>query len=60
MANITLRSIVPAVNVRVAILALGGHVGEHRIHVALLARHIRMHSAKRITGFAVIELWMAP
>lgn len=45
-----------AVNVSVAVLALGAHVREHRLHVTLGAGHGLVHSAQWIPRLVVIKL----
>jgi hypothetical protein len=55
MALLAIRSQLPLVNVRVAVLASLSNVSEHWLHVALHARHGLMHPAQRILGLIVIE-----
>lgn len=59
VAAVALRSILPSVQVGVAILAVATHVGKNRIDVTLLARHSGMHAAQGVPGFAVIEFRLA-
>lgn len=56
--GMTLRAIrahPPLVNVGMAVLAVLSHRGKDRFDVALRARHLLMHAAKRILGFVVVE-----
>jgi hypothetical protein len=59
MAKLALRSVFPPVKVGMAILAVAAHVAEHRIDVAFLARHFRMHAAQGIPSLVVIKLGLA-
>ena len=43
-------------HVRVAVLAIFGHVRKDRLYMALRALHFFVHAPQRIPGFAVIEL----
>jgi hypothetical protein len=56
VAQVALCSISPAVNVRMAILAIPANIREYRMRVALLAGHGCVQSAQGITGFVVIEV----
>ena len=55
MAEVTLRSIFAAVNIRVAVLALFADVGEDEIGVAIPARHLGVHSAQCKPRLAMFE-----
>lgn len=55
VALLAIRSQLPLVNVGMAILAALAHVREHRLHVALDARHRLVHAAQRVAGLIVIE-----
>src|ERR1700693_4098134 len=59
VAEVALRSILPSVQIGVAILAVAPYVGKRRIDVTLLARHSGMHTAQGVTGSAVIEFRLA-
>jgi hypothetical protein len=56
VALCTVRAHLPAVDVRVAILAVFPGVRKHRFDMALRALHFFVHSAKRIFRLVVIEL----
>lgn len=56
MALFAVGAHLPLVNVRVTIRALGTHIGEHHLGVALGASHALMHSAQRVLGGVVVEL----
>lgn len=56
--GVTLRAIrshFPLVNIGMTILAGLSHVSEYGLGVALYARNLLMHSAKRILSFIVVE-----
>ena len=59
VAEVALRSILPSVQIGVAILAVATHVGKNRIDVTLLARQVRVHAAQGVPGSAVIEIRLA-
>ena len=56
VAQIALRSILPAMDIGVAILAVPAGIRENRIDVTLLAGHAGMHTPQRIGGPVVIEV----
>lgn len=56
VAEVALRSILAAMNVGVAILAIRAHARKNRIDMALLAAHVAVHAKEREAGFAVIKL----
>ena len=43
------------VHVGMTVLAIFPHIRENRLHMALRALHVFMHTAQRITGLVVIE-----
>ena len=45
----------PVVNVGVAVTTLSAGVGKNRLGVTLRARHVLMHTQKRVGGFTVIK-----
>ena len=55
VAEIALNSILSAVQIGMAVLAISADIGEDRIYVALFAAHIDMHAAQGIPGFSVIK-----
>ena len=55
MALLAIRSQLPLVYVRMAVLASLSNVGEHRLHVTLHAGHRLVHPAQRVFGLIVIE-----
>ena len=55
VALFAIRAQLPAVNIRVAILAAQADVAEHRFHVALRASDRRMHAAQRVPRLVVIK-----
>ena len=57
MALLAICSQLPLVNVGMAVLAALPHVREHRLDVALHARHRLVHSSQRILRSVVIEFW---
>jgi len=60
MALLAIRSQLPLVNVRVAVLASLSNIGKHRLHVALNARHRLVHAAQRVSRVIVIEFRNRP
>jgi len=56
VALLTIRTHLPAVNIRVAVGAILSHVGEDWLYVALNARHFFVHAAQRIVRLVVIKL----
>jgi hypothetical protein len=59
VAKFTLRPVFPPVKIGMAILAIAAHIGEHRIDVAFLARHLGVHAAQGIASLAVIKFGLA-
>jgi len=59
VTNVALRAVFPAMNVGVAVLALTANIGENRIHVTFLTRHLHVHTAQGVTGLAVVKLRIA-
>ena len=56
MAFFAIRAELPAMNIRVAVCAARPYIAENRFCVTLNAINFRVHSAKRIIGFVVVEL----
>src|SRR5436853_7418076 len=54
VAQVTLSSVFPAVDVGVTILAGVANLGEKPLDVAFLARHLRFHATEREAGLMVI------
>ena len=55
MAHVALRTIPPAMNIGVAILAVRADVGEHRIDMAFLAGNGGMQSSQWEAGLIVVK-----
>jgi hypothetical protein len=55
MADVTLRTVFPTMNVGMAVLALLADVCENKIGVAVLARYLGVHSAQGKPSFAMFE-----
>jgi hypothetical protein len=55
VALLALRAELAAVDIRVAISALGAHVGKHEARVAQAAFHFFVEAAQRKAGFVVVE-----
>ena len=60
MAQVTLRSVFPPVNIGVAVLTLLPDVSEGQIDVAILAGNLGMQPTQGKTGLAMIKFWQAP
>src|SRR5262249_39755553 len=58
LADVALRSVLPAVQVRMAILALLAKVAEDGIKMTFLAGHVDVHAAQRIGRLVVVKLWV--
>jgi hypothetical protein len=56
VTQFALRSVLSAMDVGMAVLAALAHITKQRSRVALAAAHFRVHPAKGITRFVVIEL----
>lgn len=56
MTQVALRTVLPPMNVRMAILALLACVREYRIHMTFLARNFRVHATQRKRCLAMIKL----
>ena len=56
VAQLAIRTHLPAVNIRVAVGAILSHVGEDRLYVALHTRYFFVHAAQRIVRLVVIKL----
>jgi hypothetical protein len=56
MASIALSSVLPPMQVGMAVLAIAADVREHWVEVALLARNTRVQPSQWIPGLAVIKL----
>jgi hypothetical protein len=56
MADVTLRRVLSAMNVRVTILALISNFGEYQVGVAVLATNALMHPTQSEAGRPMIEL----
>jgi len=58
VADVALRSVLPAVQVSMAILALLANVAEDGIKMTFLAGHVDVHPAQGIGRLVVIKLWV--
>ena len=56
MALFAIGSHLPAMNISVAVGAIGSGVREHRFRMTLRARHSFVQATQRISGLVVIEL----
>ena len=55
VTEIALRTVFPAMEIGVAVLAVAAYIRKDWIDVALLAYHSGVHAAQRVSGFAVIK-----
>ena len=59
VAKVALDSVLAAMQVGVAVLAIAADVGEHPVDVAFLTAHVGVQAAQRKAGFGVVELRFA-
>lgn len=60
MAEVALRSILPPMEVGMAILTFARHIREYPVDMAFLAANVEVKAAQRIPGLAVIEIRLRP
>jgi hypothetical protein len=60
MTQVALRSVLAAVNIGMAVLALLAYIHEHWIGMAFLTLHLGMQAAQREAGLSVLKLRDGP